>query len=105
MQIYRRTLSLKRANDIPKLPGVDYVVKNWALAMMLKALPLVHFWSALSGADLGGGCRGCAPNTTGILQKKNYVVYWCWQETSAPPPKKILDPPLIIVQRANDDLC
>ena len=41
-----------------------------------------------SGADLGGGCRGCAPprwdylrfsNTTGILQKKkNYVVYWCW---------------------------
>ena len=42
-----------------------------------------------SGADLGGGCRGCVPpppwddlrfsNTTGILQKKkNYVVYWCW---------------------------
>ena len=41
-----------------------------------------------TGADLGGGCRGCAPppprddlrfsNTTGILQKnKNYVVYWC----------------------------
>ena len=42
-----------------------------------------------SGADLGGGCRGCAPpppptrddlrfsNTTGILQKKNDVVYWC----------------------------
>ena len=40
-----------------------------------------------AGADLGGGCRGCAPlpppddlrfsNTTGILQKKNYVVYWC----------------------------
>ena len=38
------------------------------------------------GADLGGGCRGCAlpppprddprfSNTTGILQ--NYVVYWC----------------------------
>ena len=29
-------------------------------------------------------------NTTGILQKQNYVVYWCWgeQETSAPPPKK-----------------
>ena len=43
-----------------------------------------------TGADLGGGCRGCAPpppswddlrfsNTTGILQKKNYVVYWCWR--------------------------
>ena len=39
-----------------------------------------------TGADLGGGCRGCAPppwddlqfsNTTGILQKKNYVAYWC----------------------------
>ena len=24
-----------------------YVAKNWALAMMLKALPLVHFWSIL----------------------------------------------------------
>ena len=47
LQIYLRTLSLKRANNIPKLPGVDYVVKNWALAMMLKALPLVHFWSVL----------------------------------------------------------
>ena len=40
-----------------------------------------------AGADLGGRCRGCAPppprddlrfsNTPGILQKKNYVVYWC----------------------------
>ena len=27
--------------------SVDYVAKNWALAMMLKALPLVHFWSVL----------------------------------------------------------
>ena len=25
----------------------DYVAKKWALAMMLKALPLVHFWSVL----------------------------------------------------------
>ena len=41
-----------------------------------------------SGADLGGGCRGCAPPlpemTCGFLiqlvfcQKRNYVVYWCW---------------------------
>ena len=31
----------------PKLPGIDYVVKNWALAMMLQALPLGHFWSIL----------------------------------------------------------
>ena len=44
---------------------------------------------AESGADLGGGCRGCAPPlptyemTCGFLIqlafcKKNYVVYWCW---------------------------
>jgi len=39
--------SLKRANNVPKLPGVDYVAKNWALAMILKALPLVHFLSVL----------------------------------------------------------
>ena len=47
LQIYLETLSLKYANNVPKLPGVDYVAKNWALAMMLKALPLVHFWSVL----------------------------------------------------------
>ena len=46
-QIDLKTLSRKHANNVPKLPGVDYVVKNWALAMMLKALPMVHFWSAL----------------------------------------------------------
>ena len=49
-------------------------------------------------ADLGGGCRGNAPPpppemTCGFLIqlvfcKKNPVVYWCWQETSTPPPKK-----------------
>ena len=44
-QIKVKTSSLKRANNVLKLPGVDYVAKNWALAMMLKALPLVHFWS------------------------------------------------------------
>ena len=47
LQIYLRTSSLKRANNIPKLPGVDYVAKNWALVMILKALPLLHFWSVL----------------------------------------------------------
>ena len=46
-QIYVKTSSLKHANNILKLPGVDYVAKNRALAMMLKALPLVHFWSVL----------------------------------------------------------
>ena len=48
LQIYLESSSLKLANNVPRLPGVDYVVKNWALAMMLKALPLVHFWSVLS---------------------------------------------------------
>ena len=46
-QIYVKTSSLKRANNVPKVPGVDYVTKNWALAMMLKTLPLGHFWSVL----------------------------------------------------------
>ena len=41
--------------------------------------------------NLGGGCRGCPPpptrddpwlsNTTGIFQKKNFVVYWCKSKT------------------------
>ena len=39
----------------------------------------------ISGADLGGGCRGCTPPemTCGFLIQlvfhppKNYVVYWC----------------------------
>ena len=47
LQIYLGTSPLKRANNIPKQPGVDYIAKNWALAIMLKALPLVHFWSVL----------------------------------------------------------
>ena len=47
LQIYLGTLPLKRANNVLKLPGIGYVVKNWALAIMLKALPLVHFWSVL----------------------------------------------------------
>ena len=47
LQIYLGTSSLKHAKNVPKLPGVDYVAKKWALAMMLKALPLVHFWSVL----------------------------------------------------------
>ena len=46
-QIYLETSSPKCANNVPKLPGIHYVTKNWALAMMLKALPLVHFWSVL----------------------------------------------------------
>ena len=55
----------------------------------------------IPGADLGGGCRGCAPppspwddlrfsNTTGILPKKTmwFIGVEVEQETSAPPPKK-----------------
>ena len=37
----------KQRPETPKLPGVNYVAKNWALAMMLKALPLVQFCSVL----------------------------------------------------------
>ena len=37
----------KQRSETLKLPGVDYVAKNWALAMMLKALPLVQLWSIL----------------------------------------------------------
>ena len=41
-QSYLGTSLLKRANNVPKLLGINYVAKNWALAMMLKALSLVH---------------------------------------------------------------
>ena len=92
--------------------GTVEVVNTGKINPMLLLLPLLIRFihspliittkNSHTGADLGGGCRGCAPppppwddlrfsNTTGILQKmKNYVVYWCWiaQETSAPPPKK-----------------
>ena len=55
--------------------------------------------TAATGADLGGGCRGCHPpwddlrfsNTTGIPQKKKtmwFIGVEVEQETSAPPPKK-----------------
>ena len=60
---------------------------------------------AYTGADLGGGCKGCPPpppppemtcgnsNGTGILQKKKKKTMWfigveVEQETGAPPPKK-----------------
>ena len=65
-----------------------------------------------TGADLGGGCRGCAPlpeMTCGFLiqlvfcKKKNRTIWFIdvevEQETSAPPLKKILDPPLKHVQQ------
>ena len=61
-----------------------------------------------SGADLGGGCRGCAPppqddlrfsDTTGILQKKKLcglLVLKYSKRRVHPLLKKILDPPLLL---------
>ena len=54
-----------------------------------------------TGADLGGGCRGCAhppEMTCGFLIQLVFCkkkLCGLLEETSAPPPKKILDPPLI----------
>ena len=47
LEIYLETSSPQWVNNVPKLPGVTYVVKNWAQVMMLKALPLAHFSSTL----------------------------------------------------------
>ena len=43
LQSYLDTSSLKRANNVPKLPGVDYVAKNWALAMTFKGFAIGSF--------------------------------------------------------------
>ena len=57
--------------------------------MKKRNLALIFYSEDKTGADLGGGCRGCVPPppphemTCGFLiqlvfcQKKNYVVYWC----------------------------
>ena len=71
---------------------------------MMTEMGFIHL---IPGADLGGGCRGCAPPppemTCGFLirlvfcKKKQcglLVSVEVEQETSAPPPKKILDSPL-----------
>ena len=47
LQIYLEPLSLKCANNVPKLPGIDYVAKNWTLSIMVEALTLLHFWNVL----------------------------------------------------------
>ena len=47
LQIYVKTSSQKRANNISKLPDVDYVAKNGALAMAQKTFPLAHFLMVL----------------------------------------------------------
>ena len=70
--------------------------------MKKRNLALIFYSEDKTGADLGGGCRGCIPpppprddlrfsNTTGILQKKKtmwFIGVEVEQETSAPPPKK-----------------
>ena len=68
---------------------VTHYPKTWKWFWLVDCLNIC----IITGADLGGGCRGCAhplpprvnlrfSNTTGILQKKkkrsNCVVYWCW---------------------------
>ena len=71
--------------------------------------PASYVMDSASGADLGGGCRGCAPPPTsemtcGFLiqlvfcKKKTmwFIGVEVEQETSGPPPKKILDPPLCL---------
>ena len=48
MQLFLETSSPQWANTVPNLPGANYVVKNWALVMILKAsLPSAHFSSVL----------------------------------------------------------
>ena len=63
-----------------------------------------------SGADLGGGCRGCTPPPPSLKMTCGFLIQlvFCkkktvWfigaevqQETSAPPPKKILDLSLLL---------
>ena len=43
LQIYLQTSSPQQMNNVPNLPGVNYAAKNWALVIMLIALPLAHF--------------------------------------------------------------
>ena len=84
-------------------PGVRQISSKVFLSkhMSLELTNTVVFLLQDSGADPGGGCRGCAPPppemTYGFLiqlvfcKKKNYVVYpgaEVEQQTSAPPPKK-----------------
>ena len=76
-----------KSGEIIKPSTPSYVASFEVLIVFQKS-----FHGENLGADLGGGCRGCAlpppddfrfSNTTGILQNnnnnnnKNYVVYWC----------------------------
>ena len=70
-----------------------------------KNLLKTWIWIKIQGRIYGEGAGGASPppemtcgfsNTTGILQKKTmwFIGVEVEQETSAPPPKKILDRPM-----------
>ena len=73
-------------------------------AITLSSCIAVVVGTFITGADLGGGCRGLLfSNTTGILKKKKsmwFIGVEVKEETSAPPPKKCPGsaPVLTIVQ-------
>ena len=73
----------------------------WTLNFSKCLLSRFHIEHVIPGADLGGGCRGCAPPlpemTCGFLIqlvfcKKKKTMWFIGveveQETSAPPPKR-----------------
>ena len=87
--------------SIQRDPTIVLVAMDSPVKRINKAAKVRSFTQQklIPGADLGGGCRGCAPpprddlsffNTTGILQKKTmwFIGVEVEQETSAPPPKK-----------------
>ena len=57
-------------NQCPKNYQADYVEKNWALAMMLKALPLVHFLSILLKEQMITSVRKTIIKNTGLISTK-----------------------------------
>ena len=83
-------------NDRSGNEGSSTISKYYLVVIILAQA----FHITYPGADLGGGCKECAPptprdglrfsNTTGILRKKTmwFIGVEVEQETSAPPPKK-----------------
>ena len=84
IEFTREALELEIACSRLSDSGEDAKVKGTRSFFHVRAFLI----PADSGADLGGGCRGCASPpppemTSGFLiqlvycRKKNYVVYWC----------------------------
>ena len=78
------------SNSLDKQNKSDAEIINLGYLNLTLTLTLLFHRSYSTNAaraDLGGGCRGCAPSpemTCGFLiqllfckKKKNYVVYWC----------------------------